>query len=134
MGDGVCKKTVKLALNAFPGVPLSLENSIKKGQAVPEIVVDLADLYQHYYLQSFDVAPPNPDPAHFEHIRYLEPCREFRFQANGLGANKTKKQNNSKELGGAFCRWFFDRHLDISYIARIDDVRDHGVLALANGV
>lgn len=128
------QKSVKLALNAFPAVPGSLGHPVKIGEAVPEIMVDLADLYQHYYLQSFGTTPPNPDPAHFEHVRYLEPCTAFRFQLNGLGANKTKKQNNSNELGEAFCRWFLDRHLDISYVARIDDVRDHGALASANGV
>lgn len=128
------QKTVRLALKAFPTVPASVENPLKKGEAVSEIPVDLADLYLHYYIQSFDMTPPNPDPAHFEHVRYLEPCKPFRFQANGLGANKTKKQNSSNELGEAFCRWFLDRHLDISFVARIDDVRDHGALANANGV
>ncbi|KMS60049.1 hypothetical protein V474_11825 [Novosphingobium barchaimii LL02] len=98
------------------------------------ITVDLADLYHHYYLQSYDKAPPNPDPAQFEHVRYLESCTAFRFQPNGLGANKTKKQNNSNELGEAFCRWFLAEHLDIRYVARIDDVRNHGALTWAQGV
>ena len=128
------RKSVKLALNKFPTVPTSLENPENPGNPFQEIMVDLADLYHHYYLQSFDRAPPNPDPAHFEHVRYLEPCTPFRFQRNGLGANKTKKQNNSNELGEAFCRWFLDRHLDISHVARIDDVRDHGALTWAHGI
>lgn len=128
------QKSVRLALNNFPAVPHSLLDPSMPGQAVSEITVDLADLYHHYYLQSFDRAPPNPDPSHFEHVRYLEPCTPFRFQPNGLGANKTKKQNNSNELGEAFCRWFLDTHLDISQVARIDDVRDHGALAWAGGV
>lgn len=128
------QKSVKLALNKFPAVPASLVDPTTPGEALSEIMVDLADLYFHYYLQSFDIAPPNPDPAHFEHVRYLEPCTAFRFQRNGLGANKTKKQNSSNELGEAFCRWFLDRHLDIIHVARIDDVRDHGALDCANGV
>ncbi|TCS60068.1 hypothetical protein EDD52_11679 [Primorskyibacter sedentarius] len=128
------QKSVKLALNKFPAVPASLEDPAKPGSAVPEVTVELADLYHHYYLQSFDIAPPDPDPAHFEHVRLLEPITPFRFQHNGLGANKTKKQNNSNELGEAFCRWFLDRHLDISHVARIEDVRDHGALAMAHGV
>lgn len=128
------QKSVRLALNKFPAVPASLQDPSNPGQAFTEIAVDLADLYHHYYLQSFDRAPPNPDPAHFEHVRYLEPCTPFRFQPNGLGANKTKKQNNSNELGEAFCRWFLDAHLDISHVARIDDVRDHGALSWAGNV
>ena len=127
-------KSVKLALHKFPAVPISLENPTKPGEAVSEIVVDLADLYHHYYIQSFELAPPNPNPAHFEHVRYLEACTPFRFQKGGLSANKTKKQNISNELGEAFCRRSLDMHLDITYVARIDDVRDHGALAFAAGV
>ena len=127
------QKSVRVALNKFPAVPASLKNPAKPGSPVPEIMVDLADLYHHYYLQSYDKAPPNPDPAQFEHVRYLEPCTAFRFQPNGLGANKTKKQNNSNELGEAFCRWFLAEHLDIMHVARIDDVRNHGALSWADG-
>lgn len=128
------QKSVRVALNKFLVLPASLENPAKPGSLVTEIMVDLADLYHYYYLQSYDRAPPNPDPAQFEHVRYLEPCTAFRFQPNGLGANKTKKQNNSNELGEAFCRWFLAEHLDIFHVARIDDVRNHGALSWANGV
>jgi hypothetical protein len=128
------QKSVKLALHKFPAVPTSLDNPAKPGHPVSEIMVDLADLYHHYYLQSYDRAPPNPNPAEFEHVRYLEPGIAFRFQPNGLGANKTKKQNNSNELGEAFCRWFLAEHLDIKHVARIDDVRNHGALSWANGL
>ncbi len=128
------KKSVRLALNKFPAVPTSLKNPAKPGYPVPEVMVDLADLYHHYYLQSYERVPPNPDPAQFEHVRYLEPSTAFRFQPNGLGANKTKKQNNSNDLGEAFCRWFLAEHLDIKHVARIDDVRNHGALSWANGM
>ena len=128
------QKSVKLSINAFPNVPPSLEDPANPGSSVDQIMVELADLYHHYYLQSFNRAPPNPDPAQFEHVRYLDPGTPFRFQQHGLGADTTKKQNNSNELGEAFCRWFLDKHLDISYVARINDVRDHGALAWANNV
>lgn len=128
------QKSVRVALNNFPAVPTSLNDPAKPGHALPEIMVDLADLYHHYYLQSYDRAPPNPDPANFEHVRYLDPGIAFRFQPNGLGANKTKKQNNSNELGEAFCRWFLAEYLDIKHVARIDDVRNHGALSWASGV
>lgn len=128
------QKSVRVALNNFPAVPTSLRNTANPETPVSEIMVDLADLYHHYYLQSYDRAPPNPDPSQFEHVRYLEPSTAFRFQPNGLGANKTKKQNNSNELGEAFCRWFLAEHLDIKHVARIDDVRNHGALTWAHGV
>lgn len=128
------QKSVRVALNRFPAVPASLQDPGKPGSPVPEMMVDLADLYHHYYLQSYDRSPPNPDPAQFEHVRYLEPSTAFRFLPNGLGANKTKKQNNSNELGEAFCRWFLSEHLNILHVARIDDVVNHGALSWADGV
>lgn len=128
------RKSVRVALNKFPDVPASLQDPTAPGSPVSEIMVDLADLYHHYFLQSYDKSPPNPDPAQFEHVRYLEPSTAFRFQPNGLGANKTKKQNNSNELGEAFCRWFLAEHLDITHVARVDDVRNHGALSFAHGV
>jgi hypothetical protein len=128
------QKSLKLAINAFNPVPATLQDSGNPGHAISEIMIELADLYHHYYLQSYDCAPPDPDPAHFEHIRHLMPCIPFRFQRHGLGAHKTKKQNNSNDLGEAFCRWFLDKHLDINHVARIDDVRDHGALLQYSGV
>lgn len=131
---GKMQKSVRLALNKFPSVPKSLEDPAKKDTALSEIMVDLGDLYTHYYIQSFDRAPPSPNPAYFEHVRHLEPCVPFRFQPKGLGANKSKKGNMSNELGEAFCRWFLMEHLDIVRVARIEDVRGHGALAYAGNV
>jgi hypothetical protein len=126
-------KTVKLALSEFPAVPTSLSDPAT-GQALGKIPVNLADLYTHYYLDSWGEAPPNPDPAHFEQVRYLLPCAEFRFAQKGMGAARTFKGNKSNELGQAFCRWFLSEHLNIDYIAHIDDVRSHGALEAYGGV
>lgn len=121
-------KSVKLALNAFPQIPITLEDAQAPSGIVPRILVNLADLYHHYYLDSWGVEPPSPNPAHFEHVRYLLPCHEFRFSKVGLGAAKTFKGNKSNELGQAFCRWFLSEHLGINYFAHIEAVRDHGAL------
>ncbi|WP_207458928.1 hypothetical protein [Azospirillum sp. SYSU D00513] len=126
-------KTVKLSLNAFPGIPKSLRDPVK-GDAASKIPVNLADLYHQYYLDSWGVRPPIPDPAHFEHVRYLLPCSDFRFSKQGLGIAKTFKGNKSNELGQAFCRWFLSEHLDIHYIAHLESVRDHGALTDYGGV
>jgi hypothetical protein len=123
------QKTVKLAINAFPQVPASIQHPSNPEQAVDEINVELADLYHHYCLNSWNCSPPNPDPAHFEQVRYLMPGGDFRFQRGGMGANPTFKGNKSNELGEAFCRWFLDKALEIPHVASIGAVRDHGALA-----
>ena len=128
------QKSVKLAISKFPSVPTTLQHLTNPAKPVDQVTVDLADLYHHYYLHNYDRVPPNPDPAHFEQVRYLMPCPDFRFQHGGQGTNKTFKGNKSNELGEAFCRWFLDKHLDIHHVASIDSVRDHGALAQHGGV
>lgn len=123
------QKSIKLAINAFPQVPASIQHPSNPKQAVDQVKVELADLYHHYYLNSWNCAPPDPDPAHFEQVRYLMSCGDFRFQRGGMGANPTFKGNKSNELGEAFCRWFLDKTLDIPHVASIGAVRDHGALA-----
>lgn len=128
------QKSVKLAINAFPQVPTAIQHPSDPKKAVDHLNVDLADLYHHYYLNSWDRAPPDPDPVHFEQVRYLLPCADFRFQRGGMGANKTFKGNKSNELGEAFCRWFLDKALGIAHVAPIDAVRDYGALADHGGI
>lgn len=125
-------KTVQLRLSKFPVIPNSLKSP--NGSAALSIGIDLAKLYHHYYIDSRGMAPPNPDPAEFEHIRYLMNCPEFRFQRNGLGTNKTFRGNKSNELGQAFCRLFMQEHLEMIYVGHIDDVRDHGSLSAYGGL
>lgn len=126
-------KTVRLALNAFPSTPSSLVNPAT-GLAVPQVSVELADLYHQFYVDTYAEGPPDPDPAHFEHAHHLLPCQDFRFKWNGLGVNKTAKASASNRLGQAFCRWFLTTHLGIDFIAHIDDVRDHGALRPFGGI
>lgn len=126
-------KTVKLALNAFPSTPPTLL-ALPGGSVAKMIPVNLGDLYHQYYLDSYGFGPPDPDPTHFEQVRYLLPCTEFRFSKVGLGIGKTFRGNKSNELGQAFCRWFLSEHLGIDYIAHIENVRDHGALAEFGGV
>ncbi|WP_421577619.1 hypothetical protein [Shinella sp. M31] len=128
------KKSIKLAINAFPSVPAKLQRHDDATKSVTELSVDLADLYLHHFFDKWERIPPNPDPVHFDHVRYLMPTPDFRFQRNGLGASTTSRGNTSNELGHAFCRWFLAEKLDITYIAHLEHVRDHGTLASRGGV
>ncbi|MGV1787023.1 MULTISPECIES: hypothetical protein [Agrobacterium] len=129
-------KTVKLKLKDFPNIPGSLLDSGSYGgtpSALSEIPVNLNDLFRFYYLQSYDLWVSGHFAFLFEHVRHLEPITAFTFSKNGLGAHKTKKQNNSNDLGEAFCRWFLSTHLNIHHVARMDDVCGHGAITAAVG-
>ncbi|WP_395701359.1 hypothetical protein [Aquabacterium sp.] len=113
-------KTLRLALNRYTPTPLSLRKDPKVDAPASEVNVDLASLYHHYFLDSFDISPPNPDPAQFEHAQFLLPTKDFRFQGSGLGTAPAIRRHRSNELGQAFCRWFLYENLNITYFAHIE--------------
>ncbi|SFO39836.1 hypothetical protein SAMN03159304_03119 [Pseudomonas sp. NFACC24-1] len=115
------KKTLHLALSQYEPIPLSLQGANAE-EAKQVIELDVASLYHHYYQDSYETAPPDPNPALFEHTSFLMPGVEFRFQANGLGASTNAKRNRSSELGQAFCRWFLYEHLGLKYFAHMDSM------------
>jgi hypothetical protein len=118
------EKTLTLALNHYPAVPPSLRVSPDVDAARATLPVDLGNLYHHYYLDSFGRTCPSPDPAQFEHVQFLLPCRDFRFQGAGLGVSPAIRRHRSAELGQAFCRWFLHEHLDITYFAHLESLLD----------
>lgn len=113
-------KTLQLALARYSPIPIALRKSPLIDVEKDEIEVSLASLYHHYFLDSFGISPPNPDPAQFEHAQFLMPTLEFRFQGDGLGASPAIRRHRSNELGQAFCRWFLYENLGITYFAHIE--------------
>jgi len=117
-------KIVDLALNNFPVTPNSLRHLPASNQPVDKIKIILSNLYHHYYLDSYGKAPPNPDPAQFEYLRFLSGTDDFRFLGNGLGASTAAKRHRSNELGQAFFRYFLHEYLGIIYFAHMQHVLD----------
>ena len=116
------EKRIRVALNRFERTPHSLKHVSTANSATDEITVNLASLYHHYYLDSYDKRPPDPDPANFEYLKDLLPTQDFRFRGAGAGASSMARRTISSHLGQAFCRWFLHDHLNIKYFARIEDV------------
>jgi len=77
------ERTLALSLNKFASIPTTLSRSANV--AADEININLANLYHHYYLDTYGTVPPDPDPAHFEYARFLCPDKEFRLAGEGLG-------------------------------------------------
>lgn len=105
-------KTIQLELNKYSPIPPSLCDPLGATLSRPDVPVDLAQLYHHYYLDTYGRGPPSPDPAHFEHVRFLTPGIPFRFLGDGLGASTSARRSRSTELGQAFFRWFLHQHLE----------------------
>jgi hypothetical protein len=120
-------KTIKLSLKDFGTIPNSLRVEPKINSPVSEVVIDLARLYHHYYLDTRGFALPNPDPAQFEHLGLLLPCAELRVRGEGFGVGAAFRQHRSNELGQAFCRWFLYEHLSITYFALMQAVLDRPI-------
>src|SRR5262249_28731466 len=64
-------------------------------------------------------APPNPDPAHFEHLSFFCPVPHLRLRGEGIGSSLAFRISRSNDLGQAFCRWFLYTHLNITYFAHM---------------
>jgi len=115
-------RAIKFSLNDFPAVPDSLRADPAVNLARTHAQVNLASLFHHYYFDCYGVAPPDPDPAHFEHLKFLANTKDFRFRGQGLGAAPGIMGNRSQELGQAFCRWFLHDYLNIAYFAHMHEV------------
>ena len=99
-----------------------VESAPEINAARPALLVPLASLYHHYYLDSHGKDRPNPDPAQFEHLQFLLPTNDFRIQGDGIGVSTSVRRHRSNELGHAFCRWFLHDHLNITYFAHMEHV------------
>lgn len=114
------EKKLKLALNKYDPTPDSLRLDPSSNAPVDVITVNLANLFHHYYLDSFGTAPPDPDPTKFEPTHFLLPCDEFRFAGNGYGISPAIRRHRSNELGQALCRQFLYEHLGLTYFAHVE--------------
>lgn len=124
-------KTINIAINKFPLTPASLTDA--SGPVKSSIDIDLAALYHHYYQDCYGRAPPNPDPAQFEHVQLLTTQTELRVRGDGLGANPATRQHRSNELGQAFFRWFLEQFLDIPFFAHMHDALQGRLTNVLNG-
>lgn len=120
------QKTIGLALSEYDPIPVSLLAPAQSNEPVEELTVDPARLFHHYYLDTRGYAPPDPDPAQFEHLRLLLPCTEIRVRGDGFGKGVAFRKHRSNELGQAFCRWFLYEYLDITYFAHMESVLNRG--------
>jgi len=116
------ERSIDLALNRFASIPASLRVHPSVNQSKQDIQINLTALYHHYYLDSYGQVPPDPDPCHFEYLRFLSNSRDFRLLGDDIGASTVARRHSSTELGQAFCRWFLHDHLDIVYFAHIEHI------------
>jgi hypothetical protein len=119
------QRTMGLALNKFDPMPNSLREIAGQNTPRSEIVVNLANLYHHYYHGTYGRSPPNPDPAHFEFAGELLAGDEMRLRGGGFGAFTEARRNRSNDMGHAFCRWFLHDHANITYFAHIGKILGH---------
>lgn len=126
-------KNLGLHLNKYIPIPTTLQHPSKLNEPVPEVCLDLANLYHHYYMDTYGACPPNPDPTRFEHVTFLMSDDHLRFQGDGLGVSTAARRNKSSELGQAFCRWFLHEHLGVKYFAHIGEMTEGRVRKKFNG-
>src|SRR5215469_9875628 len=100
------ERILQLFLNRFDPIPDTLRTVATSNTGRATIDINLASLYHQYYLDSFGLVPPDPDPTNFEHLRFFAPCSELRLRGDGIGIHPEIRRHKSNELGQAFCRVF----------------------------
>jgi hypothetical protein len=116
------EKTLQFSLNKIDPIPNSLRAISSQNIPGADLPVNLTSLYHHYYLDSYDRTPPDPDPAQFEYLPFISSTKDFRLTGEGLGSNTNKRRSNSASLGQAFCRMILHDHFGIPYFAHMDRV------------
>lgn len=93
------KKKLQLALNKYKPIPPKLQGESEES---PKTIIDLdlAALYHHFYLDTYGTQPPNPDPAQFEHMRFLVPDDKLRFQGEGWRFNQCQASQIQRDGAG----------------------------------
>jgi hypothetical protein len=116
------EKTIQFELNNFAQVPNKLRKTVQANSPAESFDINLARLYYHRYHDSWSTAPPDPDYANCEYLRFLANCDDFRFIGNGPAANTGKKRSMSNELGQAFLRYFLHEFCGLTYFAHMNQV------------
>jgi|SRR5215831_541423 len=80
-------RTVHLKLHKVVQVPNSLRINPSVNDPVSTLSVDLGRLFHHYYFDSYESEPPDPDPTNFEYLKFLAATPEFRFSGKGPANN-----------------------------------------------
>jgi hypothetical protein len=127
-------KLIDFQLNEFQQIPAQLRQRPEINLPSGNFTIDLCRLYHHYYLDSYKPAPPDPNHANFEYLRFLAPTDDFRFLSDGPWTNSGKKRRISTELGQAFCRYFLYEFLGITYFAHMDKVLNRTTHPAFNGL
>ena len=127
-------KQVAIKLKDVAPTPSSLRAVPHVDSPSTETAVHLAQLFQHYYFDSYPTGPPKPDPSRFEYLNLISGSRDFRFHEFVSAASIVRRRTIATELGQAFCRCMLHDHFRIVYFAHMYDVLDRPTHAAFEGL
>lgn len=128
------KRTVEFRLNNVSPIPLTLRANPHMDTPAREVDIDLAQLFLHYYFDSYPLGPPKPDPSQFEYLQLVSSAPDFRFHAHVAHASLVKRRELSTDIGQAFCRLMLSDHFDIVHFAHMNDVLGKPAHAAFGGI
>ncbi|MEW6441876.1 MAG: hypothetical protein AB1640_13155 [bacterium] len=115
-------KILGLELKNFAQVPNKLRDNPSKNHPSNQIGANLGTVCHHLYLDTYGIAPPDPNPAYCLYSPMFTADPRLRVIRNGLGSHKEAKVGEYNRFGKAFCRWFLYEHCGITYFAHMDDI------------
>lgn len=127
-------RTVRTRLNKVQPIPASLRAIGGIDFPAERVEVNLGQLFQHYYFDSYGPRAPSPDPSRFEYLQLVSAEPDFRFLPHLREASLVKRRALSTEMGQAFCRWMLHEHFSIRYFAHMSEVLEKPTHAAFEGM
>jgi hypothetical protein len=81
-----------------------------------------AQLFVHYYLDSYPSGTPSPDPSRFEYLELVSSATDFRFHAHVAQPSLLKRRALSTQMGQAFCQLMLANHFEMAHFVHRNDV------------
>jgi len=114
------KKLLQLSMKDFSFIPSSLKEDPLVDEPCEEIEVDFLELCLQMVKDNRGDAYASQAKQAFDwwSLR-LTPDRHFRFLGAGASNDPEGKVGEHNMFGRAFCRWFLERHVGITYFTRL---------------
>ena len=127
-------RTVQTQFKDVSPTPSSLRSDPRIDQPVTETSINLGQLFQHYYFDSYGRSAPSINPSRFEYLELVSAQPNFSFHGHIRKASQVKRRGLITELGQAFCRWMLHEHFGIYYFAHLEDVIGKSTHAAFDGL
>lgn len=129
-------KNIQANLKDFPN-PLptnfTISNSLTQSNIINTLLsVNIQEICHHMYLDNYGTPPLATNYEYLKYSQFIANHSDLRFTGDGIGSHKEAKIYEYNRWGKAFCRWFLDKHFQISHFLHIDKIFNGSISVAKN--